>query len=124
MRRVLLAAALVAASVAANAREPMRALHNIAWYAAHAAERGATLRLCHSDYSFAGMPDCANAENAATGKVGSASSIERLRAMLNDPAYWRDNKVVRWAQMEQCRRRDPLAMPYCAAAAAGGGDAP
>lgn len=122
MRRVLLAAALVAASVAANAREPLRALHNIPWYAAHPAERGATLRLCHSDYSFAGMPDCANAENAATGKVGSASSIDRLRAMLNDPEYWRQNTVSRNGALYQCQHPTPgdMILPYCRAIAAGG----
>jgi hypothetical protein len=125
VRRVLLAAAvLVAAPFAAHAQQRQRALHDIPWYVAHPAARGATLRLCHNDNSYAGMPDCANAENAAAGQVGSGSSIGRLKAMLNDPNYWRQNPVARDGAMVQCRRRGPgdaMVLPYCAAIQAGGG---
>lgn len=127
MRRGVLAGVVVLAALpfaAARAQQQQRALHNIPWYSAHPSERGATLRLCHSDYSYSGLPDCANAEAAGAGQVGSGSSIGKLKAMLNDPQYWRENRVARWAEMAQCRRGDRIALPYCAAATAGGGDGP
>lgn len=123
MRRVLLAALLVVVPIIAHAQQRERALHNIPWYAAHPAAREATLRLCHTDNSYAGMPDCANAENAAAGQVGSGSAIGKLRAMLNDPEYWRQNPIARDGAMAQCRQHAPgdAVLPYCAAVAAGGG---
>lgn len=123
MRRLFAAAVVVALPLAARAHEPPRALHDIPWYVAHPVAREATLRLCHSDNSYANMPDCANAENAAAGQVGSASSIDRLRAMLNDPEYWRQNPIARDGAMAQCRQHAPgdAILPYCAAIQAGGG---
>lgn len=127
MRRIALAGVVVLATLpfaAVRAQPPPRALHNIPWYSAHPAERAATLRLCHTDYSYSGLPDCANAEAAGAGQAGSGSSIGKLKDMLKDPQYWRENRVARWAEMAQCRRGDRMALPYCAAAVAGGGDGP
>ena len=125
MRRVVLAGAgalAVLPFTVAHAQQP-RALHNIPWYSAHPAERAATLRLCHSDYSYSGLPDCANAEAAGAGQVGSGSSIGKLKAMLNDPQYWRENPIARNAARFQCQRRAPIdadVLPYCSAIEAGG----
>ncbi|GAC1509338.1 MAG: hypothetical protein NVS1B6_16510 [Steroidobacteraceae bacterium] len=117
-------AALLLLGTAHAERPPLaervpRALHDIPWYVANPAVRAATLRLCQSDNTYADLPDCRNAANAAASPAARGGDpIARMRAERQSPQYWRENRIARWGMLEQCRRGYIEARPYCAAAAA------
>src|SRR5690242_14770265 len=100
--------------VVAFARQPP-ALHDVAWYEGHPAERAAALRICHGDATYSRLLDCQNAEAAAA--VGDLPWNRKNNGLnfLHDPAYWRANPAGRDTILMQCARRaigDEMAYPY------------
>lgn len=97
-------------------------LHDIPWYMANTPARQATIQWCHQSSERGRMPDCQNAERAASGVRGQTP----VRDFMADPAYWRANPTARYATMETCRHPEwsnyRMQQPYCALAAQNGGD--
>lgn len=127
MIRAILKGVLVVTVVsiyAADAAQPP-AQHNKAWYLAHDGERNSTLRLCHSDASYANLYDCQNAEAAGgiADRRQPGPGAGRPADFMLSPSYWARNDVARSVMLGMCATRGRGAPgaypPYCDAATAG-----
>lgn len=102
---------------AAEAGQPP-AQHNKAWYETHDGERNATLRLCHSDATYANLYDCQNAE--AAGSL--ADRRYGAKGFMNSPSFWAQNEGARNMVLRMCANRTASStpfLPYCRVAAMG-----
>lgn len=113
--RAVIAAAAAAMLLAPTARAETR---DIPWFAAHPAEREATLRLCRSDFRYSHLPDCANADMAGTRywqQRGAGSDV--WDSPLDDPNYWAENRMARLGAVDMCRKgQSDMPARSCAAA--------
>lgn len=121
MNKYLAVVVLMAFSASAQAGQ---ALHDIPWYQTHTAARGATIKLCRSDHSYAHDTDCLNAETAEDRVYAQDASRTRGQTpaqIILSPSYWANNRLGRGGALASCHKYPGLVYPadVCAAAQQG-----
>jgi hypothetical protein len=113
-----------AASSAAQPLSPSRATHDVPYYAAHSAERNATLKACRRDMSLDRNPDCMNAQMAETHQRARDTDdvFARMDRQMNDPEWWAtDNAGDLLSRVKICDSGAPSNMTPSECAAVRGG---
>jgi len=113
-----------ASPCAAQPLPPSRATHDVPYYAAHSAERNATLKACRREMSFDRNPDCMNAQMAETHQRARDTDdvFARMQRQMNDPEWWAENGgVALLGRVQVCDSGAPSNMTpsECAAMRAG-----
>ena len=118
MRFVIAVALLV--PIAAHAQQRYVPPRDMAYYVANPGIMQETLKACHGNASYSRLPDCQNAEAAATHIMGQQYAAQAKQAgNLYGPEFWSANKIARGGILAQCARRAPedqSVLIYCNAA--------
>jgi hypothetical protein len=112
-----------AAPSVAQPLPPSSATHDVPYYAAHSAERNATLKACRRDMSLDRNPDCMNAQMAETHQRARDTDdvFARMERERTDPAWWAENGVGLGGLLQVCDSGAPSNMTPSECAAIRGG---